>query len=36
MLPLNTFTNDGSLNDPSALTDQLEQLHSGGVDGYEF
>lgn len=33
MLPLNLFNNDGTLNNPSLLKSQLQQLKSGNIDG---
>ena len=36
MLPLNTFDNNGNLENPSVLLSQLQQLKSGNVDGYDF
>jgi hypothetical protein len=34
MMPLNIVNNDGTLNDPQQLQEWLQQLKSGGVDGY--
>jgi hypothetical protein len=34
MLPLNTFDNNGNLNNPSVLLQELQQLKNGNVDGY--
>jgi len=33
MMPLDTITNQGDLNDPSAIRQNLQQLKNGGVDG---
>jgi hypothetical protein len=34
MMPLDTITNQGDLNDPSAIRQNLQQLKNGGVDGF--
>ncbi|ELR16593.1 betaamylase [Acanthamoeba castellanii str. Neff] len=33
MMPLDTITNDGALNDPQGIRQDLQQLKNGGVDG---
>ncbi len=34
MMPLDTITNDGALNDPQGIRQDLQQLKNGGVDGF--
>jgi beta-amylase len=34
MMPLDTIANDGSLNNPAGIRQDLQQLKSGGVDGF--